>query len=58
LLNSDTGSAVEVELANGRKATVTFKPGVGGHVKIEASGRPTVDAELAEKVQPNIKIEK
>jgi hypothetical protein len=46
-----------VDLGDGRKATVTFKPGVGGHIRIEG-GKAPVDADLAEKVLPNVKIEK
>jgi hypothetical protein len=58
LVKAEGATGAEVELGNGRKATVTFKPGVGGHIKIEGGGQAAVEADLAEKVLPNIKIEK
>lgn len=58
LLAADNSTGAEVELGGGRKATIVFKPGVGGHIKIEGGGRAAVDQDLAEKVLPNPKIEK
>ena len=48
---------VEVALGNDRKATIAFKAGVGGHIKI-VGGDAAVDCDLAEKILPNLKIEK
>ncbi len=49
---------LEVVLTDGRKATIRFKEGVGGHVAIEKAGRVLADVALAEKVLPNPRIEK
>ncbi len=51
-------TGVEIELGGGRKATVIFKKGAGGSIKITGGAGPAVDEKLAEKVLPNLKIEK
>jgi len=58
LIQTSGGTGLEVDLGRGRKATLTFKKGVGGHIRIEGGGRSKVDMDLAEKVLPNVKIEK
>ncbi len=58
LIEAEGRTGVEVDLGDGRKATVAFKPGVGGHVRIERAGQVLVDQDLAEKVLPNLPIEK
>jgi len=58
LVKAEGAASAEIELGDGRKATVTFRAGVGGHVKIEGGGKAAVEADLAEKVLPNLKIEK
>ena len=52
------GAGVEVDLGNGKKATVVLKPGIGGHVKIGQGDKTLVDEDLAERVMPNLPIEK
>ena len=58
LLEVKEGTGVEVDLGGGRKATVSFKKGVGGHIRIEGGGQAVVDQDLAETVLPNLPIEK
>ena len=58
LIEAENGTGVEVDLGDGRNATVVFKPGIGGHVAILKDGRTVVDQDLAEKVLPNPPIAK
>jgi hypothetical protein len=60
LVEARGGTGVEGDLGGGKKATVTFKAGIGGHIRIEQVGQSAVlvDQDLAEKVLPNMPIEK
>jgi len=47
-------AGLEIDLGSGRKATVTFKKGVGGHIRIERAGATLLEEALAERVLPNL----
>jgi hypothetical protein len=58
ILERRHGTGLEIELGGGRKAELLFKAGVGGHISIRGGDRPVVDQALADKVLPNIPIQK
>jgi Heparinase II/III-like protein len=60
LIKGGPAPVIEIELGGGRKAVISFKPGVGGHIRITSIGGngDAVDCDFAEKVLPNLKIEK
>ena len=58
LIRKAPAPVVEIDLGGGRKATIEFKPEVGGHIKITGGAGGEVDCDLAEEVLPNLTIEK
>ena len=58
LVDVEEGTALQVDLAGGRRAIITFNKGLDGHIRIEQGGRIVVDVPLASEVQPGPTIVK
>jgi hypothetical protein len=52
----EAGTRVDVDLGDGRRASIVFEDGIGGTICIRGGSGPTIEASLAEGVLPNIPI--